>query len=108
MSDLPVLTSENFDQEVLKSAQPVLVDFWAPWCGPCRAMAPVLGALAKEFDGKIKFAKVNVDEQPALASKYGISSIPSLFLFKGGEIVDNLVGFMSDKDLRARLQPQAG
>jgi len=108
MSDLPVLTSENFDQEVLKSAQPVLVDFWAPWCGPCRAMAPVLEALAKEFDGKIKFAKVNVDEQPALASKYGISSIPSLFLFKGGEIVDNLVGFMSDKDLRARLQPQAG
>jgi thioredoxin 1 len=108
MSDLPALTAETFDQEVLKSAQPVLVDFWAPWCGPCRAMAPVLDALAKEFAGKIKFAKVNVDEQPALASKYGISSIPSLFLFKNGAIVDNLVGFMSDKDLRARLQPHAG
>jgi thioredoxin 1 len=108
MSDLPALTAENFDQEVLQSAQPVLVDFWAPWCGPCRAMAPVLDALAKEFDGKIKFAKVNVDEQPALASKYGISSIPSLFLFKAGAIADNLVGFMSDKDLRARLQPHAG
>jgi thioredoxin 1 len=108
MSDLPALTAENFDPEVLQSSLPVLVDFWAPWCGPCRAMAPVLDALAKEFDGKVKFAKVNVDEQPALASKYGISSIPSLFLFKGGAIVDNLVGFMSDKDLRARLQPHAG
>jgi thioredoxin 1 len=107
MSDLPALTAENFDSEVLQSAQPVLVDFWAPWCGPCRAMAPVLDTLAKEFAGKIKFAKVNVDEQPALASKYGISSIPSLFLFKDGAIVDNLIGFMSDKDLRSRLQPHA-
>jgi thioredoxin-like negative regulator of GroEL len=71
-------------------------------------MSPVLDALAKEFTGKIKFAKVNVDEQPALASKYGISSIPSLFLFNNGAIVDNLVGFMSDKDLRGRLQPHAG
>ena len=107
MSDITAVTQDNFDQEVVQSAVPVLVDFWAPWCGPCRAMAPVLEALAKEFAGKIKFAKLNVDEHPALASKYGIHSIPSLFLFKNGQVAESLIGYMSDKELRSKLQPHA-
>ena len=102
------VTQDNFDQEVLQAAEPVLVDFWAPWCGPCKAMAPVLEEAAKQFAGKIKFAKVNVDDNPALATKYGIHSIPALFLFKEGQIADSIVGFVSDKDLAAKLQSHAG
>jgi thioredoxin 1 len=104
MADLMEITQETFDKEVLQAEVPVLVDFWAPWCGPCRAMAPVLEAAAKEYTGKLKIVKVNVDEHPALASRYGIHSIPSLFLFKSGQVAESLVGFMSDKDLRARIQ----
>lgn len=108
MSDIAAVTQETFDHEVIQSAIPVLVDFWAPWCGPCRAMAPVLDAAAKDYDGKIKFVKVNVDEFPALASKYGIHSIPALFLFKSGQVAESLIGYMSDKDLRARIHSHAG
>jgi thioredoxin len=107
MSDIAAVGQDNFDKEVLASELPVLVDFWAPWCGPCKALGPVLEAMAKEFAGKIKFAKVNVDENSALASKYGIHSIPALFLFKKGQVAESFVGFLQDKELRAKLQPHA-
>lgn len=86
------VTDDSFDAEVLKSATPVLVDFWASWCAPCKAISPVVDALAVEFDGKVKVAKVNVDENPATPGKYGVRGIPTLILFKDGKIVDQLVG----------------
>ncbi len=107
MSDLMEVTTDTFEKEVLQSALPTLVDFWAPWCAPCRAMAPVLESMAKEFSGKIRFVKVNVDEHAALAGKYGIHSIPTLFLFKNGQPAENLIGYVSEKDLRAKLQAHA-
>ena len=99
-----VLTDMNFDSEVLKSEQPVLVDFWASWCGPCRMLAPVIEEIAKEYEGKIKVGKVNVDEQPALAGKYGISSIPTVILFKGGQIASSAIGYRPKEDLEAMLK----
>lgn len=86
------LTDRNFEEEVLKSSQPVLVDFWAPWCGPCLIVSPVIEELAKEYQGKIKVGKLNVDENPQVASKYGIMSIPTIMIFKDGEIVRGMVG----------------
>jgi thioredoxin 1 len=93
------LTENNFESEVLNSKIPVLVDFWAPWCGPCRSMAPVIEDLAKEFEGKVKVGKVNVDENRNLAGTYGIMSIPTLIFFKNGEKVDQLVGYTSKSAL---------
>lgn len=87
------LTSANFENEVLKSNIPVLVDFWAEWCGPCKMLAPVLSEIAEEYEGKVKVAKLNVDEEVALTMQYGISSIPAVFLFENGEIVKKSVGF---------------
>jgi thioredoxin 1 len=99
-SNILVLTAENFTQEVLHSPVPVLVDFWAEWCGPCRMIAPLLDDLAHEYDGQIKIGKVNVDEHQQLAGEYRVSAIPTLLLFKGGQVADVLVGMKSRRDLR--------
>lgn len=88
MSKTVELTDGNFEQEVLKSDQPVLVDFWAEWCGPCRMIGPVVEEMAGEYDGKAKIGKVNVDLNPEVSVKYGIRSIPALLIFKDGEVVD--------------------
>ncbi|MBL6764116.1 MAG: thioredoxin [Verrucomicrobiae bacterium] len=97
------LTEANFEQEVLKSDKPVLVDFWAEWCGPCKMLGPVLEQLAGDYDEKAKIGKVDVDSNQALAAKYGITSIPQLFFFKNGEIVNQLTGLRSKPELSAAL-----
>jgi thioredoxin 1 len=97
------VTDTNFDQEVIKASKPVLVDFWAPWCGPCRMVAPVVEELAQEYDGKVEFVKLNTDDNPNTAVKYGIRSIPTLLVFKGGEPVGQIIGFRPKSDLKQRL-----
>jgi len=97
-------TDAQFDTDVLKSDIPVLVDFWATWCAPCLAIAPVLDQLADEYDGKIKVGKVNVDENPATPGQYGVRGIPTMILFKGGQVVDQLVGAVPKKQVEALLQ----
>jgi len=92
MSNAAAVTTANFEEEVLKSTVPVLVDFWAPWCPPCRAIAPSLDALAEEYQGQAKIVKLDVDDEPEIASRYGISGIPALLLFKGGQQVGQLTG----------------
>ena len=94
------LNNDNFEAEVIKSEKPVLVDFWATWCGPCKMLAPVLAEFAEEHKDKIKVGKVNVDEQSDLASKYQISSIPTLILFRNGQIVNTTVGYHSKGELK--------
>ncbi len=97
-------TDQNFEQEVLKSPVPVLVDFWAPWCGPCQVMGPVIENLAKEMGDKFKIGKINVDEHPETAGKFGIMSIPALKIFKGGQVVKEFVGVQAKEVLRSELE----
>ena len=97
------VTDSDFEQEVLEADTPVLVDFWAEWCAPCKMVAPVLDDLANEYDGKIKFTKVDVDTNPETAMKYGIRSIPTLLVFKGGSPVDQLVGAVPKAVIKKRL-----
>ena len=97
------LTQENFSQQVLQSTAPVLVDFWAEWCGPCKMIAPLLDELADEYDGKVKIGKVNIDEQQNLAAEYGVRAIPTLLVFQNGQVADQIVGARSKRDLKASL-----
>ncbi|AFY60730.1 MULTISPECIES: thioredoxin [Cyanophyceae] len=103
MSSAVSVTDATFKDEVLDSEVPVLVDFWAPWCGPCRMVAPVVEEIANEYDGKVKVVKVNTDENSAVASQYGIRSIPTLMIFKGGQKVDLLVGAVPKTKIEATL-----
>ena len=97
------LTQDNFENEAFKSATPVLVDFWAEWCGPCKMIAPVLDELATEYQGKVKIGKVNVDDHQGLAAQFRISSIPTLLVIKNGQVSEQMVGAKSKRDLKASL-----
>jgi len=100
------ITDANFEQEVIQSDLPVLIDFWAVWCGPCRMIAPIVEEIAGEYDGKVKVGKLDVDNNPNTAVKYGIRSIPSLLIFKGGEVVDNIIGAVPKEQITEKLAAQ--
>ncbi len=98
------LTDDSFDQEVLKSGIPVLVDFWASWCAPCKAISPVVDSLSEEYDGKVKVGKLNVDENPATPGQYGVRGIPTLILFKDGKVLDQVVGAVPKNQLEGLIK----
>lgn len=98
------ITDSEFDQKVLQSTAPVVVDFWAPWCGPCKMIAPVLEKLAAEYDGKVTIAKVNTDENPEWAMKYGVQGIPTLLFIKGGQVKDTIVGAAPVPTIKAKVE----
>jgi thioredoxin 1 len=107
MNKIIELNEQNFELEVLKATGPVVVDFYAPWCGPCKMLTPLLEKLAEELGGKVKFAKLNVDDAPELAGRYDITGVPTLRLFHSGEAVDQLVGFPEPRRLKAWLDKAA-
>lgn len=107
-ANLTTLTDRNFEEEVLNADEPVLVDFWAAWCGPCRQIAPIVEDLADEFEGRAKIGKVDVDENPQTAQQYGVRSIPTLLFFKDGEVQEQVVGAVGKKPLKDKLEELVG
>jgi thioredoxin 1 len=106
MSKYLTVSDATFESEVLKSDKPVLVDFWAPWCGPCRMIAPIVEELANDYDGKAVIAKVNVDDNPKISMQFGIRSIPTLLIFKNGQVVDQIVGAVPKGVIESKLKSQ--
>ena len=102
------LTDGNFDKEVMQSPMPVLVDFWAVWCGPCKMIAPLVEEIAKEYDGRLKVGKVDVDSNPEVSMKFGIRSIPTLMIFKGGKVVEQIIGAIPKRNLLDKVIPHVG
>lgn len=106
-TNIATLTQETFAAQVLQSPVPVLVDFWAEWCGPCKMIAPILDELADEYEGRVKIAKVNVDNDQALAAEYGVTAIPTLIVFQNGQVVEQMRGLRSKRDLKTTLDTLA-
>ncbi len=106
--NIVTLTDSNFNDEVINSDKPVLVDFWAEWCGPCKMIAPVLEELAGELDGKVKIGKVNIDDYQSLANQHGIRAIPTMLLFKNGEVQEQIVGMRGKQEIKSKLESAMG
>ena len=106
-SNIIILSKDNFEHEVIKSITPVLVDFWAEWCGPCKMIAPILDELADEYAGRVIIGKVNIDDHQNLATEYGVRAIPTLLLFQNGEVAEQIVGLRSKRDLKASFDKVA-